>query len=88
MANGKVVRNKMSQAFENALSKSIERGINPGKIGAQILRNRHRGVGVVWRERLTLKKKEKNYTAESAESLFKGHDAFQKAIHKEGRMAA
>lgn len=74
MANGKVVRNKMSQAFENALSRANEASINPGKIGAQILRNRYSGVGVVWRERLTLKKqKENNHTAVSAD---------------EGRMAA
>lgn len=67
MAEGKLVRSKMAQAFINSLDKSLAHGANPGKVGAQIRRNIHSGVGVIWRERLTLKKQQQP-TAETAEN--------------------
>lgn len=63
MANGKIVRTKMAEAFERARLEANRVGHNPGYVGKRILTNNAKGIGVIYRERLTLKKRD---TAETA----------------------
>ena len=58
MAQGKVVLSKMAQAFSNALDDAVAKGIH-GPVTRELLKARAAGTGVIWRERLSLKKQKK-----------------------------
>jgi hypothetical protein len=67
----KVVYSKMAQAFYNALEECRTSGTNPRHLGAVLLTHKAKGTGVIWRERLTVKKKEE-VKAETAEKKKEG----------------
>lgn len=58
MAQGKVVLSKMAQAFSNALDEAIAKGMH-GPVTRELLKARAAGKGVIWKERLSLKKQKR-----------------------------